>query len=972
MSLFALPVTVDDILLLQDSIQFFTNQAQATSQAAAINAGTSTVYDYAQQLLAANLATSQVAVAVPSLILNETPTVGVIENITLNFLPDQIDFAVSQGLDPVVYAAEAWAVNVASSNAADFNALYGNLNSTQFAAVVSTTTGVNTDAILGFIANWQAFFSANPNAIPPNLNVTTASYAAAFGDAIGNALVDDSVFTEGVNAFAENALLTIATGQYLEGVPPGAIPQHIPLQGEDQGLRLTVNVDTLTTSLPGAVFDATPAPNPPLGQANTLNSGDDLTSTEGDATIEYTTASGLGGLLSNPPFATNVTMNGIATALINNQDILGLVAGFSGDINGLSEVTLVAGSIGDVQVGQAGVGLNDPLEIININASQDFEAWIASAAFAGGEEIGVNLNGVDTFVDLNVTEGSANFYSAVNVSSLTDENSLGLFTNTDTVETVTVDGDQDLDIFGDALFQHSLRLFDASEATGDVTATFGVDFIEGDGDVEAIGGDGDDEFVFLTFPTSAVTTFTAGDSVDGGGGDNQLTIETFTGALLGAGVGPNIVNIQTIEHIALFNFVNGFGTTGNVTVDMSRSGDATNLVLFTDYNGFDVSVTNLTNADNVTYSGFDLNDLTLAHVNPVGINDIIDFTMAGVFGTDFFDVTHTLDALHVAAAVERVDLHSEGDAALNQILSVSDVNTDILTDGPVDLQLGSLGRALVDGTTPVGTVPFFSDSNAYDFAGGTIDSSAATGDVEVFLAGLDFGSFNLNYANPPTQAATSTSQTFIGGEGDDTVHFLGFQNDVADFSVGGSDTAVFQIARYDALSALNSGVYNHIIGFTAQGGPAEIDHINLYNTTWFGDGPNQGQMQFTNSDTVVTAGSAVNILHVTQNNGTIDATTAAFNFIKFDTPVGTAGLNANQGFQAAIGSATIDIDNAGNGAEYLLAYYDTQNQQMVLGTVFGDDVINSTFGLDVIATVGMSLAEYQAFGAQNLAFVATA
>ena len=53
MSLTALPVTVSDLTTLQSGIQFFTNTAEATTEAAAINApgATETVFTYAARLI---------------------------------------------------------------------------------------------------------------------------------------------------------------------------------------------------------------------------------------------------------------------------------------------------------------------------------------------------------------------------------------------------------------------------------------------------------------------------------------------------------------------------------------------------------------------------------------------------------------------------------------------------------------------------------------------------------------------------------------------------------------------------------------------------------------------------------------------------------------------------------------------------------------------------------------------------------
>ena len=205
--------------------------------------------------------------------------------------------------------------------------------------------------------------------------------------------------------------------------------------------------------------------------------------------------------------------------------------------------------------------------------------WIESSAFAGGEALDLNLwNGVGSFVTLNVTGGDA-FYETVNVHSLTGDNHVDLGTNAETIATINVDGDQDLRICGDALNQDTLTTFDASAATGDVTAIF-----EGanDGGVDVTGGDGNDNFWFLVTEEDqdeGETTFTADDSVDGGGGDNTLTLQAFEGALLGAGVGANITNITTIVHSTDFDPCFFFGDDcifnpmqDDLTVDMAEFG----------------------------------------------------------------------------------------------------------------------------------------------------------------------------------------------------------------------------------------------------------------------------------------------------------------------------------------------------------------------------------------------------------------
>ena len=67
MSLYALPVSVNDLEQLQLGIEFFTNTNEATTEAGLINQKTPTVDSYAVQLLGNNISFSQVAMAVDSL-----------------------------------------------------------------------------------------------------------------------------------------------------------------------------------------------------------------------------------------------------------------------------------------------------------------------------------------------------------------------------------------------------------------------------------------------------------------------------------------------------------------------------------------------------------------------------------------------------------------------------------------------------------------------------------------------------------------------------------------------------------------------------------------------------------------------------------------------------------------------------------------------------------------------------------------
>ena len=90
MSLFALPVTSADLTQLQQGIEFFTNTAEANAEVTLINAGTDTVDAYAHRLLDANLALSQVAMAVNSLMYGATDTTAELTKLSTVFLPPQV------------------------------------------------------------------------------------------------------------------------------------------------------------------------------------------------------------------------------------------------------------------------------------------------------------------------------------------------------------------------------------------------------------------------------------------------------------------------------------------------------------------------------------------------------------------------------------------------------------------------------------------------------------------------------------------------------------------------------------------------------------------------------------------------------------------------------------------------------------------------------------------------------------------
>ena len=146
--------------------------------------------------------------------------------------------------------------------------------------------------------------------------------------------------------------------------------------------------------------------------------------------------------------------------------------------------------------------------------------------------------------------------------------------------------------------------------------------------------------------------------------------------------GSNIVNIQTVENTT------DAVATGNLTADLVALGSATTFDLAGNYSLHNVSVTDITNAQTVEYSGTGLDHLTLLHAAP-GLGDIINFEMNQ---TALAGGTLDLRQLIVAAqvpALDQIDLNSTGNADLNQIRDVSTVAANILVTGATSLQLGN-------------------------------------------------------------------------------------------------------------------------------------------------------------------------------------------------------------------------------------------------------------------------------------------
>jgi hypothetical protein len=416
----------------------------------------------------------------------------------------------------------------------------------------------------------------------------------------------------------------------------------------------------------------------------------------------------------------------------------------------------------------------------------------------------------------------------------------------------------------------------------------------------------------VTTCENSITTF-----ISGGGSHNELEIQANGGTLLGAGVGPNITNIQVVEHIGTL--------TGDLTFDMARSGSATELDLAGDYASHNVSVADLTNAQTVVYAGENLNDLTLANASALGQ---VNFTMAADAETPAGALT--LNELTVGP-FEALNINSTGTATGNVITDVSHVQDSVSITGGTHLTFGS-------------------DTGAYSLQHGEVAASADTGGVEAWLARIAGGGTGV------------AEQTFIGGTGNDIVHVMNFTGTVVDFSKGGTDAAEFRESLYfgggDPLNDTAHN-FNQVVGWTTAN-----DAININNHGAFGLAP--GTPVSSTNDGVVGAGAPTNILQYVTGD-VINAAATPDNWIKIDTPISGAGT-AKAGFNDAMGAGHITV--AAAAQSYLLSYYDLTDSQAVFVTAdVARTTINAGNSVSVIGVVHMSQADYAALGSGSLHFV---
>jgi hypothetical protein len=232
---------------------------QATTEANAINAGTTTEVDYINGLLSQVADTTIPAVAVEASMYNAVGTSAEITMLVTQYLPTQIAFAIQNGFSPIVFATEALGLAFAFSNengATTFAANFGPGNAAMpnsaagdaaFAAAASTAIfgAQSTPTLVNFISShlnyWVNLYTAsglpgNPN--PTADQIDLAARGAAWGDGVGIALV----YNVGpLPAQATNFLQDAAQGNAVYSSSLSSQQPSLPFEGASAVTTTTIS-----------------------------------------------------------------------------------------------------------------------------------------------------------------------------------------------------------------------------------------------------------------------------------------------------------------------------------------------------------------------------------------------------------------------------------------------------------------------------------------------------------------------------------------------------------------------------------------------------------------------------------------------------------------------------------------------------------------------------------------------------------
>jgi len=567
-----------------------------------------------------------------------------------------------------------------------------------------------------------------------------------------------------------------------------------------------------------------------------------------------------------------------------------------------------------------------PTEFDLTNTSGNFTATVVNTKLAGtADATTVNLNNVTAGTVTLQTATAASGYETVTVNSNgTVANVLTALTdgNGNSLATVKVGGTQDLTL---PLSDTTVTTVDATGFTGKLTLTVAA----ANGQNMTITGGTANDVIDMN------GTYTSNDTINGGDGTGDRLTLTNAEAIAATTTQSKVTGIEVVGLSDGLNgtvAVNNFGATG------LRFGAAMGGVSTISY----AAGTNSLDLQNFGSGG---NNLT-NNIAGTATTDVLNVTVGSLAAGNTFGAGNV-----TINGAETVNLTSQGGANTFG-------GTFTITDTAANQSLAITGNQSITFTGAVRADTI----NASGMTGSaTLTLTGGTGTTATTITGT---------ANNDTINGSTAGDIINGGAGADTIaNVISGNNATAgDVLSGGAGFDTF-ILRGDAASAALPGLYNNvaqIVDFTVGSTTTTTDILQLSATI----GNYSGGSAFFAGVAAAAAGSTA-IQTVAQNAAAAGVVTGA-DMIKLTTGVATAGLTAQQAFNAAIGTATVTGLTAGD--DIFVSFYDTTNSKMVVGLVDAtagtNTVVQSADTITIVGTIDMSATDYAAFNANNLSIIA--
>jgi len=656
---------------------------------------------------------------------------------------------------------------------------------------------------------------------------------------------------------------------------------------------------------------------------NTLNNGDRLTGTGTNATLNATINTAQGAAFAIAP----ALLSGIQTVNLTFSNLGGAAQAFTlngGNSTGL--LNLTSSSAGAAVVVN---GLTTALTTVGISNTAFAQAVVFADAALSSATNSITV-AADTFtgavaLNLNATTAGASAYETVNIASNgTVTNVFNLATNGAGVTTVNVSGAAGFTTINASA---NLALFNAATATGVITYTAG-----GEGIARYVGGTASDVITLAG-------TYTNADTVDGGlGSNNRLAVTNViaTGITTVGNAQTNITNIQTLELTD--------GLTGTVSVNLfgATAATAATRLRFGANSAAAGTVNYATGTNGLDFQQFTLAADLIVNIAGTATTDVLNITIGSATAGSALGRNVTLNG------VETANITSQGGANTfsNFILTDTAAAEIIVLTGDQATVFGIVGADSINASALTGTTATLNIASAQRAINitGSINNDTLNGSTGADI--INGGTGNDQIANVITGTAATAADVLTGGTGFDTFTLRGDQAS-AGGGLAGQYSTVAQITDFLTGSTTTT---TDILQLSA-------DFRNYGGASAFFAG-------------VVAAAAGATSIQGVATNAAAAAIVVGTDLIKLTTAIATAGLTAQQAFNAAIGTATVTGFTAGD--DIFVSFYDTTNSRLVVGlgnTGAGDAVLATADVFTVIGSLSISAADYAAFSNTNLAII---